>query len=149
MDWKAERARAEDLAAGLELIRQAGLPVTDVAERFGHFFVVRDEGRLVGIGGLEIHGENGLLRSVVVEPAYRGQGLGTMLVEALLELARINQLASLYLLAETAREFFVQRGFEDCPREAAPPGIRESWELQTGCPASAAFMTRRLAPSTR
>jgi amino-acid N-acetyltransferase len=148
MDWKAERARPEDLGPGLELIRRAGLPEADVAERFGNYFVVRDEGRVVGIGGLEVHGDDGLLRSLAVEAAYRGQGLGTLLVDAVLELSRLNQLVAVYLLTTTERAFFSRRGFVDCPRADAPAAIRDCWEFRTGCPKSAVFMKRALEPST-
>jgi len=149
MDWRAERARPEDLAAGLELIRRAELPDTDVAERFGNYFVVRDEGRVVGIGGLEVHGDDGLVRSLAVESAFRRQGIGRLLVEAALGLARINQLSAVYLLTTTARAFFSRHGFEECPRQEAPPSIRESWEFRTGCPQSAVLMRMVLEPSRR
>ncbi len=149
MDWKAERARPEDLAPGLELIRRAELPDTDVAERFGNYFVVRDEGRVVGIGGLEVHDDDGLLRSLAVESAFRGQGIGLLLVEAVLGLARINQLSAVYLLTTTERAFFSKRGFEECPRQEAPPAIRQSWEFRTGCPLSAVLMRKVLEASSR
>jgi amino-acid N-acetyltransferase len=149
MDWMAERARPEDLAPGLELIGRAELPETDVAERFGNYFVVRDEGRVVGIGGLEVHGDDGLLRSLAVESAYRGQGIGLLLIGAVLGLARINQLSAVYLLTTTTRGFFLRYGFEECPRQKAPPLIRESWEFRTGCPQSATLMRKVLEPSSR
>jgi amino-acid N-acetyltransferase len=143
MAFRAEAAQPHDLKAALDLLRRSDLPDKDVAERWRHYFVVReDDGRVVGVGGLEVHGDDGLLRSVAVDPDYREQGLGGMLVEATLVLAKRLDLRAVYLLTTTARDFFAKRGFTDCPREQAPEAIRGSWEFRAGCPATAAFMKR-------
>ena len=144
MEVRAEGAQPHDLSVVLDLLRRADLPTEGVAEHFRNFVVVRDDACVVGAAGLEVCGEDGLLRSVVVEPASRGSGLGALLVAGVCELARRSQLRSLYLLTTSAREYFVGQGFADCPRDDAPLGIRESWEFRTGCPSSAAFMKRSL-----
>ncbi len=146
MVLRAEPARPHDLRGALDLLGRAELTDQDVAERWGHYFVVReDDGRVVGVAGLEIHGEDGLLRSVAVDADYRGQGLAASLVEAALERAKRVQLRSVYLLTTTARDYFARRGFVDCPREEAPAAIRGSWEFRVGCPSNAAFMRRPVA----
>ena len=146
MTLHAEPARPHDLRGALDLLGRSELTEQDVAERWGHYFVVReDDGRVVGVAGLEIHGEDGLLRSVAVDPDYRGQGLAASLVEAAMQRAKRVQLRSVYLLTTTARDYFARRGFADCPREEAPAAIRESWEFRTGCPSTAAFMKRPVA----
>jgi amino-acid N-acetyltransferase len=146
MVLRAEPARPHDLRGALDLLGRTELTDQDVAERWGHYFVVReDDGRVVGVAGLEIHGEDGLLRSVAVDADYRGQGLAASLVEAALERAKRVQLRSVYLLTTTARDYFARCGFVDCPREEAPPAIRESWEFRAGCPSTAAFMRRPVA----
>ena len=148
MKLQAEQARPHDVANGLGLLRRAELSETDVAERWGHYFVVReDDGRVVGVAGLEVHGEDGLLRSVAVDEDYRGQGLGTALVEAALERAATLGLGTVYLLTTDARDYFAGLGFADCAREEAPPAIGGSWEFTTGCPATAAFMKRAVPRS--
>jgi amino-acid N-acetyltransferase len=146
MTLHAEPARPHDLRGALELLGRTELTEQDVAQGWGHYFVVReDDGRVVGVAGLELHGEDGLLRSVAVDADYRGQGLATSLVEAALERAKRVNLRAVYLLTTTAREYFARRGFGDCPREDAPAAIRESWEFRTGCPSTAAFMKRPVA----
>ena len=146
MTLHAEPARPHDLRGALDLLGRSELTEQDVAERWGHYFVVReDDGRVVGVAGLEIHGEDGLLRSVAVDPDYRGQGLAASLVEAAIERAKRVELRSVYLLTTTARDYFARRGFADCSREEAPAAIRESWEFRTGCPSTAAFMKRPVA----
>ncbi len=143
MSLRAEPASPHDVKDALDLLRRADLPDKDVAEKFGHYFVVHeDDGRVVGVAGLELHGEDALLRSVAVNDDYRRQGLGTSLVEAALERAARLALSSVFLLTTDAREYFARMGFAECPREEAPRAIRESWEFKTGCPSSAAFMKR-------
>lgn len=146
MTLRAEPARPHDLRGALDLLGRAELTEQDVAERWGHYFVVReDDGRVVGVAGLEVHGEDGLLRSVAVDADYRGQGLATSLVDAALERAKILNLRAVYLLTTTARDYFARRGFVDCARETAPAAVRESWEFRAGCPSTAAFMRRPVA----
>jgi amino-acid N-acetyltransferase len=143
MTLHAEPARPHDLRGALDLLGRSELTEQDVAEGWGHYFVVReDDGRVVAVAGLEIHGEDGLLRSVAVDPDYRGQGLAGSLIDAAMQRAKRVQLRSVYLLTTTARDYFAGRGFADCSREEAPPAIRESWEFRTGCPSTAAFMRR-------
>lgn len=144
MPLEVEGARAHDLPAALELLRRAELAEEGVVEQFGNYFVVRDDLRLVGLAGLEVHGSDGLLRSVVVDPQYRSEGVGGRLVDFAVALARKMGLAGVYLLTTTAHDYFLKRGFVDWPREAAPDGIRDSWEFRAGCPQKAAFM--KLAP---
>ena len=148
MKLHAEQARPHDVADGLDLLRRANLSEEDVAERWGHYFVVReDDGRVVGVAGLETHGDDALLRSVAVDEDYRGQGLGALLLEAVVERAQRLGLGSVYLLTTDARDYFARHGFADCPRDKAPPAIGASWEFTTGCPATAAFMRRAVARS--
>lgn len=140
MPLEVEGARAHDVPAALELLRRANLPEEGVVEQFGNYFAVRDDVRLVGLAGLEVHGPDGLLRSLVVDPQYRGEGVGGRLVDFALALARKMELAGVYLLTTTAHDYFRKRGFVDWPREQAPAGIRDAWEFKAGCPQEAAFM---------
>jgi amino-acid N-acetyltransferase len=142
MEYHAEGAHPPDLPGALELLRRSDLPVTGVVEHFRNFLVVRSDVSVVGVAGLEPCGDDGLLRSVAVEPAYRGSGVGRALVDGVFGLARRLELRSLYLLTTTARDYFQRQGFADCPRDEAPPAIRETWEFRSGCPSSSAFMRR-------
>jgi amino-acid N-acetyltransferase len=143
MTLRAEPARPHDLQGALDLLGRSELADRDVARGWGHYFVVReDDGRVVGVAGLELHGEDGLLRSLAVDPDYRGQGLAASLVEAAMERAKRVRVRAVYLLTTTARDYFARHGFVECPREEAPRGVRESWEYRSGCPSTAAFMKR-------
>jgi amino-acid N-acetyltransferase len=146
MPLNAEPGRPHDLPSALDLLRRSELTQQDVAERWGHYFVVReDDGRVVGVAGLEVHGEDGLLRSVAVDEDYRRQGLAASLIEAAMERAKRVNLRAVYLLTAGSRGYFERHGFADCPRDEAPAAIRESWEFRSGCPSTAAFMKRSVA----
>ncbi len=126
----------------MNLIEQAELPLQGVVDSFGNYLVVREDERLVGVCGLEVHDTEALLRSVAVDKDFQGQGIGVALVDAALELARKMSLKAVYLLTTTAQGFFERCGFVSLPRSEAPVGIRESWEFKTGCVHSAVFMKR-------
>jgi amino-acid N-acetyltransferase len=104
----------------------------------------RDGEGLAGVVGLEAHRHVGLLRSLAVRTNRRGTGLGSELVTALEALAAGHGITDLYLLTTTAEAFFARRGYRRLPREAAPVGIRETSEFSSLCPASSAFMAKRL-----
>ncbi len=140
---QAVPARPHDLKDALALLGRSELTQQDVAEHWGHYFVVReDDGRVVGVAGLEVHDTCGLLRSVAVDEDYRRQGLAAFLVTAVVERARHLQLSELYLLTTDARGYFERHGFRECPRQAAPEAISASWEFRHGCPKTAILMKR-------
>lgn len=129
----------------LELLDEADLPAAGVEEHLDSFIVARDEGALVGCVGMEVYGDVGLLRSLVVRPSTRGSGVGRLLVEALFERAREKGLDSLYLLTTTADDYFSRFGFEAIAREDADPRLQASEEFRGACPDSAICMVRRLS----
>ena len=146
MTHRCETAKPRDLGRVLELLRHEKLPDVGVVEQFGHFLVVRDDAELIGVCGIEVHGEYGLLRSVAVDPSYRDGGVGDCLVRGAFDLATGKlHLKALYLLTTTAQAYFERYGFHVCPRDEAPAEIRESWEFRTGCPETAVVMQRSLA----
>lgn len=133
----------EDRAAVLALLRACSLPVEGVPEGLERdYLVARLDHTAAGVCGLEVYGEDGLLRSVAVDPACRDRGVAQALLEAALARARRLELRGVYLLTTTARAYFARHGFTDCIRAEAPPGIQASWEFRTGCPASSACMRR-------
>ncbi|MFC4450135.1 arsenic resistance N-acetyltransferase ArsN2 [Halorussus aquaticus] len=127
-----------------ELLESNGLPSQDVREKPSCFFVGREDAEFVGIGGVEPHGSNGLLRSVVVAEPHRGQGYGTALCDALEDRARTSGIETLYLLTTTAAAFFRRRGYEVIDREAVPENVRETTEFADLCPSSATCLRKDL-----
>jgi amino-acid N-acetyltransferase len=99
---------------------------------------------LVGVAGVEIHGREGLLRSVAVGPAWRGRAVGARLVRERLAWARAARLARIYLLTIDAAGYFERLGFIRVDQDAVPDEIKACPEFTSLCPNSAIVMMMRL-----
>jgi homocysteine S-methyltransferase len=137
-------ATAQELPEIRRLLEDSALPTADLGHSDPAFFIAHDGARLVGVGGLEVHGDSGLLRSLVVVDRLRGTGLGRALVDTVESVARQRGLRDLVLLTETAQDFFARLGYADLARDAAPAAIRESAQFRLLCPGSAHCMSKRL-----
>lgn len=139
--WRLRPARADDLGAVEALLAARGLPLAGLRAQFPAAYVVAEGGgALLGVAGLERHGEDGLLRSVAVDAARAGSGVGTVLVEERLAEARKQGLVSVSLLTTTAPRFFSRWGFTSTPRERVSPALASSEEFASACPASATHL---------
>lgn len=134
------RARLDDLEPVFTLLESDALPTAGVVEAFEHFRVVEIRDRVVAVAGLEIHGPDGILRSVAVHPSVRGCGWGGRLTRAMVDTARDARLKRLYLLTTSAAGYFPRFGFRRTERGEAPDAIRSSVEFAEACPASAVAM---------
>jgi amino-acid N-acetyltransferase len=127
------------------LLKAEGLPASDLTEaHLEHFFFTGTDGVPSALVGLEIYGEDGLLRSLVVSSAARTQGLGSALVRHAEEYAASCHVRALYLLTTTAESYFEHRGYRRVDRAQAPPAIQSTREFASLCPTSSAFMIKRL-----
>jgi amino-acid N-acetyltransferase len=134
----------DEVALGT-LLQAADLSAEDVTpEMLEHFLVAHLDKALVGCAGLEILGEAGLLRSVAVDDAHRGTGLGSELVTAMEEHAREEGVRELYLLTTTAEGFFTGLGYQKIPREQAPASVTATAQFAELCPSSSCFMIKSL-----
>ena len=132
--------RASDLPQLRELLTSNGLPDDDCAEQLHGISGIFNGDDLVVAGGLEIVGPYALLRSVVVHPDFRGQGLARRLTAYLLQRAEIQDVSEVYLLTETAEGYFEAMGFRRVAREQVPADIRSTRQFESLCPDSAACM---------
>lgn len=142
-------AQPRDLEPVTRLLGRADLPTAEVERWFSHYYVAESEGEIVGVAGLEVHGLDGVLRSVVVAEPWRGLGLGDRLVSTVLEHARAREIDRLWLLTTTADEYFTRHGFRRIPRDEAPDRIRASVEFSEACPASAVAMVLTVETGAR
>ncbi|HEU4882143.1 MAG TPA: arsenic resistance N-acetyltransferase ArsN2 [Longimicrobium sp.] len=143
-----ESARPSDFSAIVRLLADAALPHDDLTpEHLRHFVVLRDGDGIAGVVGMEVAGDDGLLRSLAVPEARRGGGLASRLVDALEAHARAAGIRTLYLLTTTAEPFFARRGYARAERNAVPDAIAATPEFQSICPASAACMAKALVPA--
>lgn len=138
-------ARPADEPAILTLLEAAHLPTDEVGEWLPHYVVAEEAGRVVGVAGLEVHGEDGVLRSVVVDASRRGGGLGGRLAATIIAAARQAGLRRLYLLTTTAETYFPRYGFRPIPRSEASSAVAQSVEFQEACPDSAVAMVLDLS----
>ena len=98
----------------------------------------------VGFGGLEIHGEHGILRSVVTLPPVRGKGIGAQMV-AMLELeARGRGCRVLWLITANGVQYFGSFGYSPCDRASVPEALQATQQFD-GAPAGAIVMRKALA----
>jgi amino-acid N-acetyltransferase len=102
------------------LLSWADLPTAGVRERAGAFRVATVDGERVGVGVGGRHGRYGLVRSVVVEPSARGEGLGAGLVAALADEAEAAGVDRLFLLTTDAVAFFATQGSSRWPGTRCP-----------------------------
>lgn len=132
-----------DLPAAIDLLRNANLPTEDLTIK--HLALAAEGGAgVLGVIGVEEFGAFALLRSLVVLPAARGEGVGRALVEALESSARRRGIGELWLLTIDADPFFSNLGFGIRRRDDAPEAIRRSREFSSLCPENAVLMSKQL-----
>lgn len=135
---------ADDFADVLALLARSGLPQDGLADHMATTLAAYAGGRMVGCAALELYGDAALLRSVAVAAEQRGHGLGQQLTQAALDLARQRGVSAVYLLTETAADFFPRFGFQPSTRAHVPTSVQQSIEFTEACPASALVMVFRL-----
>jgi N-acetylglutamate synthase-like GNAT family acetyltransferase len=135
----------ERLALARALVK-AGLPADDVDATGRLFWRFETEDRVlpVGYGGLEAHGRDALLRSVLVLPPARNRGVGRAIVRLLEVEAMTLKCRAAWLITADAAPFFERLGYTPCDRAKVPAAIRATKQFATLCPASATVMTKRL-----
>jgi amino-acid N-acetyltransferase len=140
-------AADEELAVVRLLLKEAGLPTSDLAAAKPKFTVLRENGRIVAAGALQQFDSVALVRSVVVAGDRRGAGLGRLIVQELENVARTARIGQLILLTQTAADFFTCQGYRVIERIDAPQDVQRSEEFRSLCPASAVCMTKLLSDS--
>src|SRR5688572_7293884 len=107
----------------VSLLESVKLPVVDLPSDLSHFLLAIDRSNTIGIVGLEIYGNYGLLRSLVVDPYYRNEGVAGQLIQRLEEYTKRLKLETIYLLTETAAAYFQKKGFQTIQRDQVPAAL--------------------------
>ena len=141
---RIRKANTKDLKAVLQLLQGAGLPSEGVVDGFGHFLVATGQCQMVGVVGLEHHGNAVLLRSLAVAPECRSRGLGSRLLRAALDQAKDTGACQVYLLTTTAASFFPRLGFQLVDRGKVTGVVTSSVEWTSACPQTAVCMKLEL-----
>ncbi len=128
------------------LLASAALPADDIDLTPGRFWRFHDAHGDVGFAGLEVHGNDALLRSLLVPAERRGQGHGRAILDWMLDQAASLGVRRVFLLTTTAADFFAAADFTRIARDAAPANIRATSEFASLCPETAVSMMKPLTP---
>ena len=139
---RMRQVTASDLQQISRFLEENGLPTIGVEKFFENFIVALDQsGSWVGVAGLEVYGKSGLLRSVAVNKQFRGMGQGRTLVNAVLANASEKGVEAIYLLTDSAEDYFKGLGFEVVNRKDIDAAVRASPEF-TECRETAPAMRK-------
>lgn len=128
-----------------QALAKAKLPAADVDAPGRLFWRFEDADQVpLGYGGLEIHGTDALLRSLLTLPPAQGRGVGRAMVAALEVEAAALACRSIWLLTVDAAPYFARLGYAPCAREAASDAIRATEQWRSLCPANATVMSKPL-----
>ncbi len=138
---RIERAAPGDLRFVLSLVAESGLPVEGVRAHFDRFLVAWIGGRRVGCVGMEVYGEDVLLRSLAVARRDRRAGVGAALLARAIEESRNAGGRTAWGLTTFGKKGLFERfGFRVVPRPGAPPRLARSSQFQGVCPESAVLI---------
>lgn len=135
-----EDATMQDVPAIEVMLAKAKLPIVGVRRHIAHFRLAKQEDKVVAAGGLELYGEQALLRSIVVDPEQRNKAYGKEIVRDLCHSAQQAGIRDLYLKTVSASPFFAELGFQKLPYDQVPSSLKKSSQFRGSCPASATVM---------
>jgi N-acetylglutamate synthase-like GNAT family acetyltransferase len=104
-------------------LARAGLPADDVAQDGPLFWRFERDDVPVGFAGIEVHGTDALLRSLITLPPVRRQGIGGAMIDKMEVEARARGASAIYLLTRDFVPFFAKLGYAPCGRGRLPPAI--------------------------
>jgi amino-acid N-acetyltransferase len=139
-----DEGRVQDLPDIRALLQGAGI-ASDVDRLITCFLVAREDGRVVACAALEEYEGVGLLRSVAVDPSHRDRGLARSLVTTLIERAHSRGLAAVYLLTDTAADYFARHGFRTITRAQVRHAVLASEQFRGENCASSTVMVLELS----
>jgi N-acetylglutamate synthase-like GNAT family acetyltransferase/protein-tyrosine-phosphatase len=138
-------ASGGDLDAIKRLLVGSLLPSRDVGRAHQRFIVAAENGRLIGCAGLQLAGQDGLVRSMAVHWTRRNAGLGSRLHQRLLFEAVLTGVRTLYVVTSTAEDFFAGHGFRKVAATAVPAALQASEEFTAFVPGGSTVMSRAVA----
>lgn len=138
MNYRA--AVKEDIEKIELLLKECDLPTNDIKEHIDNFILVENENKVIGVAGFEIYSEIVLIRSVAVVQKHRGKFIGNKLYQLLESKIRNKGIKELYLLTESATEYFKKIGFTIKDRINVPESIIQTKQFKELCPETANIM---------
>ncbi len=142
---KYREAKESDIQCIRELLYSSGLPSSDLDGQAQKIFIAESEGKLVATGGIESFGGIALIRSIAVVPEHRKIGIANSVYQLLEEYACNSGVEELYLITESAKEYFQKLGFSEQERKTVPCLIKQTSQFSKLCPSSATVMSKALS----
>jgi amino-acid N-acetyltransferase len=128
----------------INLLQSQKLPSEDLPLLLNDFYIALEEDKLIGVIGMERYSHYGLLRSMAVHPGYRNRHIAETLVNMLEDKAAATGITSMFLLTETAANYFERKGYDTITRDDVPNDLMGSSEFNHVCPESATVMKKQL-----
>jgi N-acetylglutamate synthase-like GNAT family acetyltransferase len=123
----------------------SGLSTEGVSDEVALFWRFTSQNDVpIGFGGLEVHGRDALLRSLVTLPPVRRRGLGGEMVTLLEMEAVMRGCGAVWVLAAGLQAFFARLGYAVCERSAMPESIRRTASFSRLDPDSTDALVKRL-----
>jgi amino-acid N-acetyltransferase len=141
---KIRKAIKTDVALIKKMLRDNDLPFEDISLQKVSLLIGYSNSKILGVSGVEIYGNYGLLRSLVIREPFRESGLGKELVFKLIEYVKLKGVKELYLLTTTAEGFFKKLGFKKIERSNVPEIVQTTREFKDLCPVSASCMKKEI-----
>lgn len=94
-----------------------------------NFWVAEDEGRVVGVMGIQDKGDVALVRHAYVDPALQRGGVGTRLLSHVRALTAKPVLIGTWATASWAIDFYRRNGFNVVPGPAKDALLRKYWTI--------------------
>jgi len=139
---KHREASSTDFLIIKELLNCSNLPSNDIEKYIENFIIIEKNNKIIGIGGLETYNQFGLVRSIVVKSEYRNNGIAKNIYGLIEKKAYALGIKTLYLLTETAIDYFKKLGFKIQNRSNVPKSIMRTKQFKELCPSSAVVMYR-------
>ncbi|BAZ05771.1 GNAT family N-acetyltransferase [Calothrix sp. NIES-3974] len=118
-------ATASEIWTIRKLVLSAKLDMTQL--RSQQFLVIEFDGRIIGCGQLREFPDAQELGSLVVVKKYRQQGLATLLIQKLLEIA--TKPVYLECLGQKLADFYTHRGFVEVDYHHLPSSLQAKYRL--------------------
>lgn len=123
-------AKKNDMINMLQLLEKANLNTEGLAENLDNFLVVEDvrqsEPYVVGMVGLEIYGDLGILRSLVLRSESWNSKVGVELLSLIIGYGWKKGLREIYLMTQISQDFFEYWGFVEVTWDDLPEHLRQS-----------------------
>ena len=133
MDYKENALCYEDycrLRESVEWLNHSRVQTEKALNNSLYTVVAANDDQVVGMGRLVGDGLYYVMVDIVVHPAYQGKGIGSKIVDMIIEYVDeetpVGGRSSIQLIAEKGKEaFYEKRGFKLIPHEFCGSGMRK------------------------